>query len=79
MSASNVIPIALAVVENNPIRQLRAKPSSKTAAIKAKCAECMGCTPDHMERGFRASISECSSYSCPLHSLRPFQAKTTSR
>ena len=40
MSAPNVIPIALAVVENNPIRQLRAKPSSKTAAIKAKCAEC---------------------------------------
>jgi hypothetical protein len=79
MSAPNVIPIALAVVENNPIRQLRAKPSSKTAAIKAKCAECMGCTPDHMERGFRASISECSSYSCALHSFRPFQAKTTSR
>jgi hypothetical protein len=79
MSAPNVIPIALAVVENNPIRQLRAKPSSKTAAIKAKCAECMGCTPDYMERGFRASISECSSYSCALHSFRPFQAKTTSR
>jgi len=79
MSAPNVIPIALAVVENNPIRQLRAKPSSKTAAIKAKCAECMGCTPDHMERGFRASISECSSYSCSLHSFRPFQAKTISR
>ena len=79
MSAPNVIPIALAVVENNPIRQLIAKPSSKTAAIKAKCAECMGCTPDHMERGFRASISECSSYSCALHSFRPFQAKTTSR
>jgi hypothetical protein len=48
MSASNVTSIALAVVENNPIRQLRAKPSSKTAAIKAKCAECMGCTLDHM-------------------------------
>ena len=79
MSASNVTSIAVAVVENNPIRQLRAKPSSKTAAIKAKCAECMGCTPDHMERGFRASISECSSYSCSLHSFRPFQAKTTSR
>ena len=73
MSASNVTSIALAVVENNPIRQLRAKPSSKTAAIKAKCAECMGCTLDHMERGFRASISSCSSYSCPLHRFRPYQ------
>ena len=79
MSASKITSIALALVENNPIRQLRAKPSSKTAAIKAKCAECMGCTPDHMERGFRVSISECSSYSCSLHSFRPFQAKTTSR
>jgi hypothetical protein len=47
--------------------------------MKAKCAECIGCTPDHMERGFRASISECSSYSCPLYSFRPFQSKTTSR
>jgi hypothetical protein len=79
MSASNVIPIALALVENNPLRQFAANPNSRVAAMKAKCAECMGCTHDHMERGFRASISECSSYSCPLHGFRPFQAKTTSR
>ena len=79
MSASNAISRALALVENNPIRQFAANPNSRAAAMKAKCAECIGCTPDHMERGFRASISECSSYSCPLHSLRPFQAKTTSR
>ena len=79
MSASNVDSIALALIENNPIRQFVANPNSRVAAIKAKCAECMGCTPDHMERGFRASISECSSYSCALHSFRPFQAKTTSR
>ena len=79
MSASNVNSIALALTENNPIRQFAANPNSRVAAMKAKCAECMGCTPDHMERGFRASISECSSYSCPLYSFRPFQAKTTSR
>ena len=79
MSASKITSIALALVENNPIRQFAANPNSRAAAMKAKCAECIGCTPDHMERGFRASISECSSYSCPLHSLRPFQAKTTSR
>ena len=79
MSASNAISIALALVENNPIRQFAANPNSRAAAMKAKCAECIGCTPDHMERGFRASISECSSYSCALHSFRPFQAKTTSR
>ena len=79
MSASKITSIALALVENNPIRQFAANPNSRAAAMKAKCAECIGCTPDHMERGFRASISECSSYSCPLHSFRPFQAKTTSR
>ena len=73
MSASNVDSIALALIENNPIRQFVANPNSRVAAIKAKCAECMGCTPDHMERGFRASISSCSSYSCPLHTFRPYQ------
>jgi hypothetical protein len=74
MSASNVDSIALALIENNPIRQFVANPNSRVVAIKAKCAECMGCTPDHMERGFRASISSCSSYSCPLHRFRPYQA-----
>ena len=73
MSESNVNSIVLTLVENNPIRQFAANPNSRVAAIKAKCAECMGCTPDHMERGFRASISECSSYSCPLHRFRPYQ------
>ena len=73
MSASNVDSIALALIENNPIRQFVANPNSRVVAIKAKCAECMGCTPDHMERGFRASISSCSSYSCPLHRFRPYQ------
>jgi hypothetical protein len=79
MSASNINSISIAVLEQNPIRQFAANPSSQKAAIKAKCAECFGCTSNHLERGFRASISECSSYSCPLHSFRPFQAKTTSR
>ena len=73
MSASNVDSIALALIENNPIRQFVANPNSRVVAIKAKCAECMGCTPDHMERGFRASISSCSSYSCPLHRFRPYK------
>jgi hypothetical protein len=79
MSASNINSISIAVLEQNPIRQFAANPSSQKAAIKAKCAECLGCTSNHLERGFRASISECSSYSCSLHSFRPFQAKTTSK
>jgi hypothetical protein len=79
MSSSNVQPISKAVLEQNPIRQFLANPRSQKSAIKAKCAECFGCTFDHLEGGFRASISECSSYSCPLHSFRPFQAKTPSK
>jgi len=79
MSVSTTKPITLAVLEQNPIRQLRTKPKSRAAAIKAKCAECFGCTYNHIERGFRASISECSAHSCPLHGFRPYQAKTTSK
>jgi|GEM_PF-3068594 len=65
--------------EINPIKQFLANPRSKTSAIKAKCAECFGCTKDHLESGFKESISACSSYSCPLHSFRPFQPKQSSR
>ena len=59
--------------EINPIIRLRAKPS-RVNAIKAKCAECMGCTADHLERGFRELIRAYTSQACPLHSFRPYQA-----
>lgn len=59
--------------EINPIIRLRAKPS-RVNAIKAKCAECMGCTADHVERGFRELIRACTAQVCPLHSFRPYQA-----
>ena len=58
---------------SNPIGQFRANPSSRAYAVKAKCAECVGCTPDHLEKGFKDSISSCSSESCPLHRFRPYQ------
>ena len=57
----------------NPIKQYLRNPSSRAYAVKAKCAECMGCTPNHIEKGFKESISTCSSYSCPLHRHRPYQ------
>lgn len=74
MSASNINSISTAVLEQNPIRQFAAKPTSQKAAIKAKRAECFGCSSNHLERGFRASFSECLYYSYPLHSVRLFQA-----
>ena len=58
---------------NNPLQQFHINSSSRAYAVKAKCAECVGCTPNHLERGFKESISSCSSYSCPLHRFRPYQ------
>jgi hypothetical protein len=55
----------------NPILRFENKPNSRKAAIDAKCAECFGCTPDHLEKGFKESISSCSS----LHGFRPYQAE----
>ncbi len=57
----------------NPILQFQRRPSSRAYAVKAKCAECVGCTPCHLEKGFKDSISSCSSDSCPLHRFRPYQ------
>ena len=57
----------------NPILQFQSRPSSRAYAVKAKCAECVGCTPEHLERGFKDSISSCSAYSCPLYRFRPYQ------
>jgi len=59
----------------NPILRHMKNPSSRKLAINAKCAECFGCTPDRLEKGFKESISSCSSYSCPLHGFRPYQAE----
>lgn len=40
---------------------------SPRAAIKAQCLVCVGYD--------RASIRDCTGYSCPLWQYRPFQAK----
>lgn len=57
--------------ETNPIARFYSKPTP-LKAVHAKCAECMGCTKSHLEGGFRTSISNCSSYSCPLYEFRPY-------
>ena len=62
-------------MENNPIVRAMNKPT-RGNAIKAMCAHCMGCTPDHLERGFRQSISDCTAKSCPLYQFRPFRKST---
>ena len=58
--------------QSNPILQYANKPTSRKAAIKAMCAQCFGCTKNHLEKGFKESIRDCSSSDCPLHPLRPY-------
>ena len=68
--------------EFNPIKAYYAKPTRKYA-INAKCAECMGCEADeqgygredHLERGFRGEIRNCTAPACPLYDFRPYQGK----
>jgi hypothetical protein len=60
-------------VANNPIIRFQQKPT-RANAVKAKCAECMGCTETRLEAGFRDLIRTCSSWGCPLHAYRPYRA-----
>ena len=60
--------------ESNPIIRLRAAPT-RGNAIKAMCAQCMGCTDDNIEPGFRALIRDCTSPQCALYAFRPYRPK----
>ena len=74
LKADIKIPEGVAMMKrSNPIEQFQSLPLSRAYAIRAKCAECVGCTPDHLEKGFKESILPCSSDSCPLHRFRPYQ------
>lgn len=70
------------MIINNPIDKLprnddggTGKTASLRAHINAMCAHCMGCTPGHMERGFREAIRGCTAPQCPLWPVRPYQEK----
>ena len=53
--------------EYNLIKQAKKNPSSLRKAIDAMCFHCFGGTEDDMpDSGWRQSIRDCSSYSCPL-------------
>ena len=56
----------------DPIAKAKANPKSLRLAITAKCFECMGGGED---TGTRKLIRACTSGSCPLHPVRPYQAK----
>lgn len=48
---------------------------SLRTAINAKCAECFGCTAKYSEPNYKKMIKNCTSYSCPLYFVRPYQTK----
>jgi hypothetical protein len=54
----------------NPIERAKDKPDSLRCAITAKCYECVGMDGDS---NYRVTIRTCTSYSCPLHVVRPYQ------
>lgn len=61
--------------EHNPLLRFDANKTRKTA-IAAKCAECMGCTREAIERGFKREIRYCTSRDCPLWEFRPYRPRT---
>ena len=53
--------------QHNPVARFYTLAPTRTRAIEAKCAECMGCTKDHLEEGFKNEIRFCTAPHCPLH------------
>ena len=60
--------------EMNPISK-NMKAGTRKNAINAFCAQCMGCTDEWLEPGFRKAIRECTSPKCALYDWRPYQDK----
>ena len=52
---------------HNPVARFYTLAPIRSRAIKAKCAECMGCTKNHLEEGFKKGIRNCTAPHCPLH------------
>lgn len=61
---------------NNPIARFRKNPT-RPNAIKAMCANCMGCTDEEINPGFRSLIRDCTSPKCPLYAFRPYKEKVS--
>lgn len=60
--------------EKNPVKKWHdGDKKSKTLAIKAMCAACMGCEYGRAEPGWRKLVAECSAPHCPLHAVRPYK------
>ena len=58
---------------HNPVARFYSLAPTRTRAIEAKCAECMGCTKNHIEEGVKKGIRNCTALSCALYFFRPYQ------
>lgn len=63
------------IFENAIDKWQQSDKKSLRTAINAKCAECFGCTATHSEPNYKKMIKHCTSYSCSLHDVRPYQSK----
>lgn len=63
-----------AKAEKNPVLGYDKKPT-RGSAIKAFCAQCMGCNREHVEPGFAKEIRNCTAPWCALYKFRPYQSK----
>ena len=70
--AASETAVARSAPLTNPLLKFDAKPT-RANAIRAKCAECVGCSREGTEPGFRATIRDCTSQRCPLWQFRPYQ------
>ena len=55
----------------NPILKALNNPKSRSAAIAAKCCDCVGCDLNRLEPGFRTTIRECEVLSLPFAFFPP--------
>ena len=62
----------VAPIKLNPIQRAKEDPNSLRKAITGKCYECVGMGED---ANFRETIKTCTSFSCPLYPVRPYQNK----
>ncbi len=61
---------------NNPVKKLlTAEKPTRSLAIRAFCAQCMGCDEERIEPGFIGEIRNCTSIKCALYDFRPYQKK----
>lgn len=68
--------LSTAKPQNNLILAYDKNPT-RGRAIKAACAQCIGCTRERIEPGFVKLIRECTAPSCALYCFRPYQKKET--